>query len=143
MIRYHSHNAIYWYHLSLLICEGNPNIFGCSAQGDVCTIVKAPIHEATLLLATVACNNVAVCMMQCCVVACCWQLLLTFRLQFYFRATVAEKIKGTDIYVTSVSNSARASALHHVLRLRLNGRFTRELVRSVLFVCATVSDGHK
>ena len=38
--------------------------------------VKAPINEATLLLATVACNNVAVCMIQCCVVACCQQLLL-------------------------------------------------------------------
>ena len=37
---------------------------------------KAPIHEATLLPVTVACNNVAACMMQCCVVARCRQLLL-------------------------------------------------------------------
>ena len=38
----------------------------------------APIHEATLLLATVACNNIAACMMQCCVLRvagnCCWHL---------------------------------------------------------------------
>ena len=51
--------------------------------------IKAPIHEATLLSATVACNNVATCMMQCCVVAHCRQLLVAFRLQFYFQATVA------------------------------------------------------
>ena len=59
--------------------------------------LKAPIHEATLLPATVACNNVAACIcvdvaacvMQCCVVACCRQLLLKFRLQFYFQVTVA------------------------------------------------------
>ena len=48
-------------------------------EGDEGT-VKPPIHEATLLPATVACNNVAMCMMQCCVVACCRQLLVTFRL---------------------------------------------------------------
>ena len=44
--------------------------------------VKPLIHEATMLPATVACNNVAMSTMQCCVVACCRQLLLTFRLQF-------------------------------------------------------------
>ena len=48
--------------------------------------LKPFIHEATLLLVTVACNNVGTCMIQCCIVVCCRQLLLTFRLQFYFVA---------------------------------------------------------
>ena len=58
--------------------RGMTPLGGGEGEGDEGT-VKPPIH-ATLLPATVACNNVTACMMQCCVVACCRQLLLAFRL---------------------------------------------------------------
>ena len=79
-----------WVHVRMCCADINESI-------DIIEWLKAPIHEATLLLATVACNNVAACMMQCCVVACCWQLLLAFRLQFYFQATVAGNTQQRNI----------------------------------------------
>ena len=48
----------------------------------VLALTKAPHTRGNF----VACNNVATCMMQCCVVVRCRQLLLTFRLKFYFVA---------------------------------------------------------
>lgn len=80
----------------------------CSRDKLKTQYLKAPIHDATLLPATVFCNDVAWYVVQCCVVACCWQLLLTFRPPFYSRATVAEKIKRTDTYMMSESTSAHS-----------------------------------
>ena len=61
--------------------------------------IKAPIHGATLLLETVAGNNVAWCMIQCCAVARCQQLLPENRPLPILQQQLPQTSKGR-LYVT-------------------------------------------
>ena len=45
--------------ICMCTCSGHDMLFVATAMTGICRSVKAPIHEATLLPATVACNNVA------------------------------------------------------------------------------------
>ena len=64
--------------------------------------LKAPIHEATLLLATGACYKVAKCMMRCCAVACCLQQLRTNRHGSISRQQLPKRSKSR-LFVASLN----------------------------------------